>query len=120
MEENVSIQRRVERMVRECRALVIEPDSIAMAEIMVDDHVAAGKCEEFSPEWRVAWAKYEKAAARHLGVVQLVGHREVAWTWGERKEPDRLGSQLLDHSRSSRLEERAGRFRCSRVRGART
>ena len=85
MEESVSIQRRVERMVRECRALGIEPDSIAIAEIMVDDDLTAGKCEEFSPEWRVAWAKYEKAAARHLGVAPLVGRREVAWTWGERK-----------------------------------
>jgi hypothetical protein len=32
MEESVSIQRRVERMVRECRALGIEPDSIAIAD----------------------------------------------------------------------------------------
>ena len=79
MEESISIQRRVERMIRECWALGVEPDSIAVAEIMVDDEVTAGRYQEFSPAWRVAWAKYEEAAARQLG------HRPSSLPWGERK-----------------------------------
>jgi hypothetical protein len=79
MDESVSIQRRVERMIRECWALGVEPDSIAIAEIMVDDEVTAGKYQEFSPAWRVARAKYEEAAARQLG------HPASSLPWGERK-----------------------------------
>lgn len=63
----LATQRRVERMIRECRALGIEPEPRTIAEIMVDDDVTNQKYENWSAEWKVAFAEYSKAAARVLG-----------------------------------------------------
>jgi hypothetical protein len=79
MGERMATQRRVERMIRDFWALGVEADSVAIAEVMVDDDVTAGRFEEFSPAWRVALAKYEEAAARTLG------SRDSASNWGERR-----------------------------------
>jgi hypothetical protein len=47
-------QQREQRMIHECRALGIDPDSRTIAEIMVDDDVTAGKYKDHSPEWGLA------------------------------------------------------------------
>jgi hypothetical protein len=60
-------KQRVQRMIRECRALGIDPDSRTIAEIMVDDDVTAGKYKDHSPEWGLAFAEYTEAARRELG-----------------------------------------------------
>jgi hypothetical protein len=65
--EATRTQQRVQRMIRECRALGIEPDSRTIAEIMVDDDVTAGKYEDHSPEWGLAFGEYTEAARRELG-----------------------------------------------------
>ena len=64
--EALTTYRRVERTIRECRALGIEPDARTVAEIMVDDDVTARKYEELSPERAFALVDYEDAAARTL------------------------------------------------------
>lgn len=63
----LATQRRVERMIRECRALGIEPDPRTIAEIMVDDDVTNEKYENWSAEWKAAFADYIKVAERVLG-----------------------------------------------------
>jgi hypothetical protein len=65
--EGSRTQQRVKRMIRECRALGIDPESRTIAEIMVDDDVTAGKYEDHSPEWGLAFAEYKAAAQRELG-----------------------------------------------------
>lgn len=64
--DSVTTELRVERMIYECRALGIEPDARTIAEIMVDDDVTAGRYEDYSDEWSVAFETYERAAARML------------------------------------------------------
>jgi hypothetical protein len=64
--EPLAAQRWVERVIRECRALGIEPDARTVAEIMVDDDVTRDKYEHRSDEWHAALAEYEKAAGRAL------------------------------------------------------
>ena len=65
--EGSRTQQRVKRMIRECRALGIDPESRTIAEIMVDDDVTAGKYKDHSPEWGFAFAEYKEAAQRELG-----------------------------------------------------
>jgi hypothetical protein len=77
--ESLATQARVERMIRECRALGIEPDSRTIAEIMVDDDVTANRYEDFSHEWDVAFAEYERAAERALS------RRDVSVAWEKRR-----------------------------------
>jgi hypothetical protein len=72
-------QERVERMIRECRALGIDPDPRTIAEIMVDDDVTAGKYKDHSPEWGLAFAEYSEAARRQLG--RFADHA----TWEKRR-----------------------------------
>ena len=64
--EALGTHRRVERTIRECRMLGIEPDARTVAEIMVDDDVTAGKYEDSSLEFVAAFLVYESAAARAL------------------------------------------------------
>jgi hypothetical protein len=64
--ESLATQRRAERVIRECRALGIEPSARTVAEIMVDDDVTRERYDNFSDEWHVAFAEYEKAAGRAL------------------------------------------------------
>jgi hypothetical protein len=78
--DSLAIQQRVERMIRECRALGIEPSSRTIAEIMVDDDVTAEQYESFSQEWDIAFAAYEKAAERALAHLS-----EVSLEWERRK-----------------------------------
>jgi hypothetical protein len=73
--EGSRTQQRVERMIRECRALGIDPDPRTIAEIMVDDDVTAEKYKDHSPEWGLAFAEYTEAARQQLGPF---GQR-VAW-----------------------------------------
>lgn len=77
--ENLATQARVERMIRECRALGIEPDSRTIAEIMVDDDVTAHRYEDFSHEWDASFAEYERAAERALA------RREASVPWRKRR-----------------------------------
>jgi hypothetical protein len=75
------VHRRVERTIRECRALGIEPDARTVAEIMIDDDVTAGKYEDSSPEFVAAFLEYEDASARaltRLTVVPPVSDRKSA------------------------------------------
>jgi hypothetical protein len=65
--EGSRTQQRVKRMIRECRALGIDPEPRTIAEIMVDDDVTAGKYKDHSPEWGFAFAEYKEAAQRELG-----------------------------------------------------
>jgi hypothetical protein len=63
--DEAHIQRRVERMIDECRTFDIEPHARTIAEVMIDDDVTAGRYEE--PVTRaIAMVEYEKAAARAL------------------------------------------------------
>ena len=64
--DSLTTERRVERMISECRALGIEPDARTIAEIMVDDDVTVGRYEDYSDEWSAAFETYERAAARML------------------------------------------------------
>jgi hypothetical protein len=64
--ESLATQRRAERVIRECRTLGIEPSARTVAEIMVDDDVTRDRYDNFSDEWHVALAEYEKAADRAL------------------------------------------------------
>jgi hypothetical protein len=66
------VHRRVERTIRECRALGIKPDSRTVAEIMIDDDMTAGKYEDSSPEFVAAFLEYENAAARALTRLTVV------------------------------------------------
>jgi hypothetical protein len=70
--EVLPLHRRVERTIRECRALGIEPDSRTVAEIMIDDDVTAEKYEDSSPEFVAAFLEYENAAARALTRLTVV------------------------------------------------
>jgi hypothetical protein len=70
--EALTTHRRVERTIRECRALGIEPDARTIAEIMVDDDVTARKYEELSAERAFALVQYEDAAARALTRLTVV------------------------------------------------
>ncbi len=79
--EVLPLHRRVERTIRECRALGIEPDSRTVAEIMIDDDVTAEKYEGSAPECVAAFLEYENAAARaltRLTVVPPVSDRKSA------------------------------------------
>ena len=67
-------------MIRECRALGIEPDPRTVAEIMVDDDVTGNAYENFSGEWHAAFAEYEKAAGRAMKRV-----RERSASWDKRR-----------------------------------
>ena len=64
--EALTTHRRVERTIRECRMLGIEPDARTVAEIMVDDDVTAHKYEDFSTARALAFVEYERAAALSL------------------------------------------------------
>jgi hypothetical protein len=64
--EALTTHRRVERTIRECRMLGIEPDARTVAEIMVDDDVTAHRYEDFSTARAIAFAEYEAAAALTL------------------------------------------------------
>jgi hypothetical protein len=77
--EGSRTQQRVERMIRECRALGIDPDPRTIAEIMVDDDVTTGKYNDHSPEWGVAFAEYTEAAQQQLG------HFADPATWDKRR-----------------------------------
>lgn len=66
------VHRRVERTIRECRALGIKPDPRTIAEIMIDDDVTAGKYEDSSPELVAAFLEYENTAARALTRLTVV------------------------------------------------
>jgi hypothetical protein len=68
----LAIHRRVERTIRECRALGIKPDSRTVAEIMIDDDATAGKYEEGSSDLEAAFREYERAAAHALSRLTLV------------------------------------------------
>jgi len=68
----LAIHRRVERTIRECRALGIKPDARTVAEIMVDDDVTINKYEDLSSERAIAFVEYEKAAARALTRLTVV------------------------------------------------
>ena len=68
--ESLTTQRRVQRMIGECRALGIEPEPRTIAEIMVDDDVTRGTYEDFSEEWDMAFEMYEGAAEQALGRVK--------------------------------------------------
>jgi hypothetical protein len=73
--ENLITHQRVERTIRECRALGIEPDARTVAEIMVDDDVTAHKYENFSTALAIAFVEYENAAARALTRLTVVPPR---------------------------------------------
>jgi hypothetical protein len=79
--ESLTIQRRVERMIGECRALGIEPEPRTIAEIMVDDDVTRGTYVDFSEEWDIAFEMYEKAAERALARV-----KDASSSWAKRKK----------------------------------
>jgi hypothetical protein len=64
--EALTTHRRVERTIRECRMLGIEPDARTVAEIMVDDDVTARKYKDFSTARAIAFVEYERAAALTL------------------------------------------------------
>lgn len=64
--DGLGIHRRVERTIRECRALDIDPDPRTVAEIMVDEDVTAHRYETLSADRAIAFVEYEKAAARAL------------------------------------------------------
>jgi hypothetical protein len=64
--EALSTHRRVERTIRECRMLGIEPAARTVAEIMVDDDVTAHRYEDFSTARAIAFTEYESAAALTL------------------------------------------------------
>ena len=66
------VHRRVERTIRECRALGIKPDSRTVAEIMIDDDMTAGKYEDGSPDSVAAFVEYQNAAARALTRLTVV------------------------------------------------
>lgn len=70
--EALTTYRRVERTIRDCRALGIEPDARTVAEIMVDDDVTARKYEELSSERAIALIEYENVAARALTRLTVV------------------------------------------------
>jgi hypothetical protein len=78
--ESLDTQHRVERVIRECHELGIEPDPRTVAEIMVDDDVTRDKYENLSAEWRVAFAEYEKGAERALKRIS-----EPSRAWGKRR-----------------------------------
>jgi len=64
--EALTTHRRVERTIRECRMLGIEPDARTVAEIMVDDDVTAHKYDDFSTARAIAFVEYERTAALSL------------------------------------------------------
>jgi len=64
--EALTTHRRVERTIRECRMLGIEPDARTVAEIMVDDDVTTHKYEDFSTARAIAFVEYERAAGLTL------------------------------------------------------
>lgn len=70
--EVLSIHRRVERTIRECRALGIEPSPRTVAEIMIDGDVTIGRFEDSSSERKAAFVEYERAAARALARLSVV------------------------------------------------
>ena len=70
--EALTTYRRVERTIRECRRLGITPGARTIAQIMVDDDVAAHKYEDISAEWTIAFGEYEKTAARVLTRLTVV------------------------------------------------
>ncbi len=77
--DTLATQRRVERVIRECRVLGIEPEARTVAEIMVDDDVTRDKYASFSEEWDIAFLEYEKAANRALA------RPKHAWMTGEKR-----------------------------------
>jgi hypothetical protein len=78
--EALTTHRRVERTIRECRMLGIEPDARTVAEIMVDDDVTTHKYEDLSTARAIAFVEYERAAAltltRRNGVTPLSSKRK--------------------------------------------
>jgi hypothetical protein len=78
--EALTTHRRVERTIRECRMLGIEPDARTVAEIMVDDDVTTHKYQDFSTDRAIAFVEYERAAAltltRRNGVTPLSSKRK--------------------------------------------
>ena len=77
----LATHQRVERMIRECGALGIEPESRTAAEIMVDHDFTADRYENHSPAWGIPFVEYEKAAAgalARLRVVPLVSSKRRA------------------------------------------
>jgi hypothetical protein len=80
--EALTTHRRIERTIKECRLLGIEPDARTVAEIMIDDDVTAHRFEDFSAARAIALVEYERAAAlaltRPSGVTPLSSKRKRA------------------------------------------
>lgn len=70
--DSLATHRRVERTIRQCRTLGIEPDARTVAEIMVDEDVSAHKYADFATARALAFVEYEKAAARALTRLTVV------------------------------------------------
>jgi len=67
--DDLAIRRRVEHTIRICRAFDIEPDARTVAEIMTDEDSGGAVYEERA----LAFDEYEKAAARALHGLRVVG-----------------------------------------------